>query len=175
MSDMENKFSDQWSVVSGRGAEKGFSLIEVLIITAIIGVLTTIAVMNFSGIIDSYKARGAASHLYSDMQLARLTAIKGGRAWCVIFNGSPFTSYRVVDSGADGICNAGDTVNESPEKSVEIASEYNVSDLTHNFGATNSLNFNPNGTANGGTVTVTKGSKTIRVTVSNNTGSVRIQ
>lgn len=156
-------------------SEDGFTLIELLITVALVGILGAIAVLNTPQMLNNYRARGAARQLYSDMQMARLTAIKGGRPWCLIFNGSTFTSYRVVDSGADGICNAGDTVDASGEKSVGISSEYKVSSLAHNFGSTNSLNFNPNGTANGGTVTVTTASKTMLVTVSNNTGSVRIQ
>lgn len=155
--------------------EKGFTLIELLITIAVAGILGAIAIMNAPGMLDSYRVRGAARQAYSDMQMARLTAIKGGRTWCLIFNGSPFTIYRVVDSGADGICNAGDTVNAAGEKSLDLASEYKLSDLTHNFGSTNSLNFNPNGTAENGTVTIKKGTRTIRVVVNQNTGNVRMQ
>lgn len=152
--------------------QRGFTLMELIITIAVLGILGAIAVLNAPAILNTYRVKGAARQLYSDMQMARLTAIKGGRAWCVIFNGSPFTSYIVVDSG-DGTCDAGDTVDAIGEKTVAIASEYPGVTMTHNFSG-NTLNFNPNGTAEGGAATLCNSSRGQQVVVNPNTGNIRI-
>lgn len=155
---------------------KGFSLIEVLIITAIIGVLTTIAVMNFGGIIDSYKARGAASHLYSDMQLARLRAVKEGKKWAVEFTSA--TAYCVkseVNSAgsADGFSSGCTTTNDTILKSIDFAADY--SGVESNCTNTRVV-FNPNGTAGGcsNSFTISKGTRTQTITINTGTGNIRV-
>lgn len=144
--------------MSGMGI-KGFTLIEVLIITAIIGVLTTIAVLNFGGIIDSYKVRGAASQLYSEMQMARLRAIKEGKEVKVRFTAAD-AFYAVTTVGGR-------------IKSVNLSNEYSGLKMCN---AVN-VEFNPNGTTNigGPGATISKGSKSQRVYISSSgTGNIRI-
>lgn len=157
-------------------SEMGFSLIELVITIAILSTLSAIAILYTPGILDNFKVRGAARQIYSDMQMARLAAIKGGRVWCVIFSGSPFTSYTIVDAGTNGVCDVGvDIVNAAGEKTVDnLASQYSGVSMTHNFSA-NTLNFNPNGTAEGGTATITKGSRTMDIIVNQSTGNIRIE
>jgi len=57
----------------------GFTLIELLMVIAIIGVLSGIAVMSSRDMYASYQIRGLARQVYSDMQYARLLAIKQGK------------------------------------------------------------------------------------------------
>ena len=154
-------------------SEKGFSLIELLITIAIASALSAIAILYTPGMLNSYRVRGAARLIYSDMQMARLKAIKEGNLWCIIFSCSPFTSYTVVEAGANGICDSGDVVDTTGEKSVNLASEYSGVTMSHNFSA-NTLNFNPNGTAEGGTATLCNSSRGQGVVVNNNTGNIRI-
>jgi len=154
--------------------EKGFTYSELLIIMIIMGILAAMAMLYIPNILNSYKVRGAARLAYSDMQMARLKAIKEGKVWCIIFGGSPFTSYRVVEAGANGICDPGvDIVDMVGEKSVNVASEYSGVTMSHNF-SDNTLNFNPNGTAEGGTATFCNSSRGQGVVVNNNTGNIRI-
>jgi len=154
-------------------SEKGFTLVELLITVAVMMILGAMAILYTPNMLASYRVRGAARLIYSDMQMARLKAIKEGKVMCIIFNGSPFTSYTVVEAGANGICDSGDVVDTTGEKNVAIASEYSGVNMTHNFSA-NTLNFNPNGTAEGGTATLCNSSREQGVVVNNNTGNIRI-
>lgn len=156
---------------------KGFTLIELLIVIAIVGILTTIAVLNFGGIIDSYKARGAASHLYSDMQLARLRAIKEGKKWAVEFTSA--TAYCVkseVNStgSVDGFSSGCTTTTDTILKDVDLATDYSgvVSSCTNTR-----VVFNPNGTAGGcgNSFTISKGARTQTITINTSTGNIRMQ
>ena len=160
---------------------KGFSLIELLITIAIAGSLTAIAILYAPGMMDSYKVRGAARQLYSDMQMARLSAIKGGRKWAVCFSAgnTVFTSYSIRNTpGADNnLCTGDDpTTGAAPfyRKDVDLSSgDYSTLTFNENFTGTN-VEFNPNGTASSGNVTITKGTRTIIITVNQNTGNIRM-
>lgn len=189
MSDMENKISGQWSVVSGRGAEKGFSLIEVVMIVAIVGILTTIAVLNFGGIIDSYKVRGAASQLYSEMQMARLKAIKEGKEWAVEFSGNTYCvknqiNTALIPPSADGWASGCSTTNDTILKTISLDSDYpGITATSSGSGGLSSGRevFYPNGTASSGIsnptwakVTISKGSRIQSVCIRSTTGNIRV-
>jgi len=155
---------------------KGFTLIEVLIIIAIVGILTTIAVMNFSGIIDSYKARGAASQLYSEMQMARLRAIKEGKAYALEFVGTQYcikscATCKESDDWDTGCDIGGEDTVDTIIKTIDMSSDYSGI----NFCDSSRAAFYPNGTGSGGGVIIYKGAKYQKVYISSKgTGNIRI-
>lgn len=161
--------------------QEGFTLMELIITIAVLGILGAIAVLSSQGMLENYRVRGATRQIYSDMQLARLGAIKGGRDWAICFSpgNQAFTSYSIRNTpGPDNnLCTEDDPTSGSPpfySKSVNISGEYPTVTFEENFSGTN-VEFSPNGTASSGNVTIRSGTRTLQVTVSGNTGNIRIQ
>jgi type IV fimbrial biogenesis protein FimT len=59
-----------------RAGEEGFTLAEILMVLAIVGILTTLAAPSFSEFIKSQRIKSMATDLNSSLTLARSEAIK---------------------------------------------------------------------------------------------------
>ena len=67
----------------------GFTLIEVLIVIAIIGIAAGIGVPTFLKMLPNWRTKAATTDLFSNLQLAKLTAIRKGQDCVVTFTGNP--------------------------------------------------------------------------------------
>lgn len=75
--------------------KKGFTLVEILIVLAMIAIVIAVMVPEFVRIMPRYRLRKAARNLISDMQRTRLNAIKTGQTWQITFN-TGAESYQIV-------------------------------------------------------------------------------
>ena len=76
--------------------QKGFTLIEVLIVIALIGIMLAVAGYYMGGQGKKAQLKSAARDLVSNMNLARTKAIRDSKPWTIQFN--PATnSYRLID------------------------------------------------------------------------------
>lgn len=138
-----------------RGHCQGFTLMEMMIGIALIGILTVVAVPNIALFSSGYKLRGAAREVATDLQYARLLAVKENRDIRVDFSSNSYQVVRV----------SGGTV----VKSRSFSSDYSNVTLTNV-----SITFYSRGNSSANTVTVSIPGRTKNVTVAF-TGRVKMQ
>jgi type IV fimbrial biogenesis protein FimT len=78
---------------------KGFTMMELLIVIVIFGIVTAMAVPNFLGWMSNYNLRAAADELFSNMQYARLNAVKDNSEWALVFDTTNGIYYVCSDNG----------------------------------------------------------------------------
>lgn len=80
----------------------GFTLIEMMVVIAIITILASIAVPSFNSLFDRSRLRGAADALFGDLQFARMEAIRNNQVVFVNFKtGSSWCYGMKVGSACD--------------------------------------------------------------------------
>jgi len=67
-------------------ARKGFTLIELMVVLAIMGILAAILVPTASSILPGYRLKGAAGDIKSSLLLAKITAIRRNARCVMVFN-----------------------------------------------------------------------------------------
>lgn len=72
---------------------QGFTLLELIVTMAIVGIIVTIGIPSFNNTIDKNRLKGAAETLASQFQNARLEAIKRNATVLVDFNWTSATNW----------------------------------------------------------------------------------
>lgn len=104
-----------------RGGQAGFSLMEAMVVAAIVAIMAVLAVPSFQGLRERARLKGAAEAVYAQLQFARSESIKENRdifvhitpgasgTWCVGLSNSAATCD--CSSNAVGSCTFGPTGN----------------------------------------------------------------
>ncbi len=90
-----------------RTNQAGFTLMEIMVATAIFAILCAIAVPNYISWLPGHRLRSAAADIRSNLQLTKMQAIRENRYYAVFFDPAN-NRYQIVDCGADGSYNTAD-------------------------------------------------------------------
>ena len=91
---------------------KGFTLVEVMIVIAIIGILVSVAATSIMLSLPQRRLKEAVRDMISTMQDAKVNAIKDNTDWQIVFPpGAAAGTYQIVSGGPDGdITQAADNI-----------------------------------------------------------------
>lgn len=164
--------------------QRGFTLIEIILVIALMMILASVATISTRGLRESFAIKGATRTMMGEMQKARLGAIRGGRSWAICFEpgNTVFTRYSVRNmAGADGIlCTTDDPLTGAEpfyRKDVDLGNELSTMIYSENFPGTK-VEFNPGGSASGGNVSLNKVTDPLRgfkITVNSVTGNMGVK
>lgn len=91
-----------------RARQSGFSMVELVIILAVVLVVAGIAIPNIATAIANVRLRGAASDLSGLIQNARLAAVKNNATYTVQFNPTSTLRGAYVDLNNNGSFDTGE-------------------------------------------------------------------
>lgn len=138
--------------------DKGFTLVEMMVVIAIVGIVSAIAIPNMFSFTAGMRLRSASRDLYSNYQQARIKAIRHNTRWAIRFTAS---GYQVENCGADNSCTV--VTDNTIIKTVNISNEYPGVSITNITNVV--VEFNSEGFSTAGTTTLanSKGSSSVTV------------
>jgi len=101
----------------GGEEERGLTLVELLIVFAILALMGVMAAPSMSTWLPNARLRSAAQELYANMQRAKMGAVKDNASWAVLFAVDAGTYTVCSGYNRDGDCS---DAGESAETSVNV-------------------------------------------------------
>ncbi len=102
--------------------KRGYSLVELLVAISIIGILSVIAVPQYSNFVAKGKVKSATGDLLQNARLARTLAIKENQTYVIAFNLPGANSYSIgFDTNGDGTPEGYDN---GPVRVINLQTEY---------------------------------------------------
>lgn len=138
-----------------RPVNKGFTMLEIVIVVTMFGIVAAIAIPNMIGQMPRYRLKGAARQIMGDLMWARMQAVSQKNEFKVFFVNDH--EYKILD----------DDDNDGKADSGEWTEIKDIRHRYHDVSISMTANpiFFPRGSASIGTITVTNpgGSKKVKI------------
>lgn len=146
---------------------RAFSLAEVLVATAIMSIMTAIAVPTFVSMQPGLRLNGASREVFGKLMWARAQAVEENITYSVVFPNN-HTIQIIRDANANGSADTGEST-----ETINIQGDYPDCTVAVTSGDS-TPNFHGRGTTDGQTVITVSNSAGTRVVTILATGSVKI-
>jgi type IV fimbrial biogenesis protein FimT len=141
---------------------KGFTMAEVVVTLAILGIMATIAVPSFMSWLPKHRLQTSVRQIYDDLNLAKMEAVRRNTNVFVQFSRVNERYSVILDSNNSGAVDGGDTTLKN-----NIALEAGVDINNTSFGG-DTVGFNNRG------MTVSNAAGTVTLTNPTGNGGVQI-
>jgi len=121
----------------------GFTLVEIMIALAIVGIVVMLATSTFQGMTEKYRVEGETKQMFADLMDARGRAIQRNRWFFVRIASTGYKTYEDSSPAPDGNGPPLDDTADAPVASVTVRHAINT-----NLAGGNDFGFNRNGIAN---------------------------
>lgn len=157
-----------------KNKNSGFTLVELMVVIAVIGIMAGIAIPNFFSFLPKSRLRSAARDIVSCLQEMKLRAIKENATTVIVFDLANDRYTAFVDNGPGAAAgNSALDASESIIKQETLASDldmYNTSFVANTGG------FTARGLPrNAGTVFIRYSNTDYRRVIVNTAGNIRIE
>lgn len=100
--------------------ESGFTMIELIVVVAIVATLTAIAIPNYISWLPGHRLRSATDDLNLSYQLARLQAVRENVSASIIFHAGSNSVEVFVDDGSGGGGTPNNGIREAGERRIQV-------------------------------------------------------